>query len=69
MNHDVRAPEYKDDVRAPEYKEAERRTAPQQVVPTPQARAAVSGHKVRYVLVLGLAAAVVALLIVYLLYF
>jgi hypothetical protein len=60
------------DPRAPEYKEAERQAVPQQtsppVVPTPQARAGVTGHNVRYVLAFGIAAVVVAFLIVYLVY-
>jgi hypothetical protein len=41
------------DPRAPEYREAERKTAHQPVTPTPQARAGVTGHNVRYVLVFG----------------
>jgi hypothetical protein len=56
------------DPRAPEYKEAERKTAHQPVTPTPQARAGVTGHNVRYVLVFGLGAAVLAFLIIYLVY-
>jgi hypothetical protein len=62
------------DSRAPEYKEADQQTAPQQqtarsIVPTPQARAGVTGHNVRYVLAIGIAAAIVAFVIVYLIYF
>jgi Flp pilus assembly protein TadB len=63
------------DSRAPEYKEADQRTAPQQqqttrpVVPTPQARAGVTGHNVRYVLAIGIAAVIVAFVIVYMIYF
>jgi hypothetical protein len=56
------------DQRAPEYKEAKRQTAHQPVTPTPQARAGVTGHNVRYVLIFGLGAAVLAFLIVYLVY-
>jgi hypothetical protein len=56
------------DPRAPEYKEAERKTAHQPVTPTPQARAGATGHNVRYVLVFGLGAAVLAFLIIYLVY-
>ena len=63
------------DSRAPEYNEADRQTAPQQqttprpVVPTPQARAGVTGHNVRYVLAFGMVAVILAFLIVYLVYF
>jgi hypothetical protein len=39
------------------------------VVPTNQARQGVTGHNVRYVLGAGLAAVVVAFVIVYLIYF
>jgi hypothetical protein len=53
---------------APEYREAERKTAHQPVTPAPQARAGVTGHNVRYVLAFGLGAAVLAFLIVYLVY-
>jgi hypothetical protein len=56
------------DPRAPEYKEADRQTAQQPVVPAPRARAGVTGHNVRYVLALSIAAVVVAFLIVYLVY-
>jgi hypothetical protein len=53
------------DTRAPEYKEADRQTAQQPVVPAPRARQGVTGHNVRYVLGFGLAAVVVAFLIIY----
>lgn len=55
------------DTRAPEYKEADRQT-PQDVVPTPRARQAVTGHNVRYVLGFSIAAVIVAFVIVYLAY-
>jgi hypothetical protein len=57
------------DPRAPEYKEADRQSAEQPGVPAPRARAGVTGHNVRYVLGFGLAAVVIAFLIVYLIYF
>lgn len=57
------------DTRAPEYKEADRQTAQQPVVPAPRARQAVTGHNVRYVLAFGIAAIVVAFIVVYLVYF
>jgi hypothetical protein len=62
------------DTQAPEYKEADRRVPPRPaasppVVPAPRARQAVIGHNVRYVLGFGLAAIIVAFIIVYLLYF
>jgi hypothetical protein len=56
------------DTKAPEYKEAERRTANEPGIPTPQARAAVTGHNVRYVLAFGLVAVIAAFLIVFLIY-
>jgi hypothetical protein len=56
------------DTRAPEYKEADRQAAHQPVVPTPRARQGVTGHNVRYVLGFGLAAVVVAFVIVYIAY-
>ena len=56
------------DTRAPEYKEADRQAAQQPVVPTPRARQGVTGHNVRYVLGFGLAAVVVAFVIVYIAY-
>lgn len=64
------------DARAPEYKEADRKVAkelaqellPGPVVATPQARAGVTGHNVRYVLGFGIAAVVIAFVIVYLVY-
>jgi hypothetical protein len=58
--------------KAPEYKEAERQkpeapvAAP--IVPTPQARAGVTGHNARYVLGFGIAAVVIAFVIIYLIY-
>jgi hypothetical protein len=62
------------DAQAPEYKEADRRVPPRPaasppVVPAPRARQAVTGHNVRYVLGFGLAAIIIAFIIVYLLYF
>ena len=57
------------DTRAPEYKEADQRTAADPVMPAPRARQAVTGHNVRYVLGFGIAAIVVAFIIVYLVYF
>jgi hypothetical protein len=56
------------DTRAPEYKEADRKTAQQTVVPTARARQGVTGHNVRYVLGFGIAAIVVAFIIVYVIY-
>jgi hypothetical protein len=56
------------DERAPEYKEAERAT-PGEFVPASQARQGVTGHNVRYVLSFGIAAVVVAFVIVYLAFF
>jgi hypothetical protein len=57
------------DTRAPEYKEADRQTAQQPVVPTPRARQAVTGHNVRYVLGFGIAAVILAFVVVYITYF
>jgi hypothetical protein len=57
------------DTRAPEYKEADRSTAQQEVVPASRARQGVTGHNARYVLGFGLAAVIVAFVIVYLIYF
>jgi hypothetical protein len=58
------------DARALEYKEADRQAAKEPahgpVIATPRARAGVTGHNVRYVLVFGIAAVVVAFVIVYL---
>jgi hypothetical protein len=54
--------------RAPEYKNADRQTAQQPVVPAARARQVVTGHNVRYLLGFGLAAVVIAFLIVYLIY-
>jgi len=56
------------DTRAPEYKEADRQTATRTVVPAPRARAGVTGHNVRYVLGFGIAAVVIAFIVVYLMY-
>jgi hypothetical protein len=55
---------------APEYKEGIDRSdqLSQPAVPATQARAGVTGHNVRYVLAAGLAAAIVAFVIVYLVY-
>lgn len=55
------------DREAPEYKEADRRTG-QDRVSAERAHAGVTGHKVRYVLGFGLAAAIIAFAIVYLIY-
>jgi hypothetical protein len=57
------------DTRAPEYKDADRETAHQPVIPTSRARQGVTGHNVRYVLGFGIAAIVVAFVILYLVYF
>jgi len=65
MSADPQAPEYK------EYKEAADRSAGErkrQPIPALQARAAVTGHNVRYVLVFSVIAVVAAFLIVYLIY-
>ena len=59
------------DPQAPEYKEAADRSAGErkrQPIPALQARAAVTGHNVRYVLVFSVIAVVAAFLIVYLIY-
>jgi hypothetical protein len=56
------------DTRAPEYKDADRKTQSRAVVPTARARQGVTGHNVRYVLAFGIAAVVVAFVIVYLTY-
>jgi hypothetical protein len=45
------------------------RREPRTVVPTEQARQGVTGHNVRYVLGIGIAAAVVAFAVLYALYF
>jgi hypothetical protein len=55
------------DGEAPEYKEGDRRTS-QDRVSAERARAGVTGHKVRYVLGIGLAAAIIAFVVVYLIY-
>jgi hypothetical protein len=61
------------DTRAPEYKEVDQkldRTAAQQpTLPARRARQGVTGHNVRYVLGFGLAAIIVAFIIVYLIFF
>lgn len=54
--------------RAPEYDDANRQR-PQPPMPTTRARQGVTGHNVRYVLGFGIAAIVVAFLILYLVYF
>lgn len=56
------------DTRAPEYKEADRATAHEPVIPAQRARQGVTGHNVRYVLGFGMAAVVVAFVVVYLVY-
>jgi hypothetical protein len=56
---------------APEYKEGINQgvnRSNQPVVPATQARAGVTGHNVRYVLMAGLAAVIVAFVIVYLVF-
>jgi len=69
---DARAREY-DDKRAPEYKDADRQTRLQPegltVVPAARTRQAVIGHNARYVLVIGLAAAIGVFVALYLIYF
>ena len=57
------------ETRAPEYKEADRQMAGQPGIPAAEARQAVMGHNVRYVLGFGIAAVVIAFAIVYLVYF
>jgi uncharacterized oligopeptide transporter (OPT) family protein len=57
------------DTPAPEYKEADRKAPPQATVTAPRARQGVTGHNVRYVLIFGVAAVIVAFIIVYLFYF
>jgi hypothetical protein len=56
------------DRRAPEYQEADRRAGPQRPLPTVRARQGVTGHNVRYVLVFGIAAAIICFWIVYFVY-
>jgi hypothetical protein len=56
------------ETRAPEYKEADRRAGNQPIVPATRARQGVTGHNVRYVLGFGIAAVVVAFVIVYIIY-
>ena len=53
------------DTRAPEYKEADQNTAQNAVLPARRARQGVTGHNVRYVLVVSLLAVVVAFAITY----
>jgi hypothetical protein len=56
---------------APEYKEGvdqRPEVSNRPIVPATQARAGVTGHNVRYVLAAGLAAVIVAFVIVYLAY-
>jgi hypothetical protein len=53
---------------APEYDDAGRRTGNAQIS-TERARAGVTGHNVRYVLFVGLAAVIVGFAIVYLAFF
>ncbi len=67
MHNDARAPEYKDADRKIA-KELAKESLPEPVVATPQARAGVTGHNVRYVLGFGIAAVIVAFAIVYLAY-
>jgi hypothetical protein len=57
------------ETRAPEYGKAHDSTGSQAVVPAARARQAVIGHNVRYVLAFGLAAIVLAFIILYLIYF
>jgi hypothetical protein len=49
----------------PEQPQSEQRT----VVPTQQARQGVTGHNVRYVLGIGIAAVIVAFVVLYAIYF
>jgi hypothetical protein len=56
------------DTRAPEYREADRRTRPHGALPTVRARQGVTGHNVRYVLVFGIAGAIICFWIVYFVY-
>jgi hypothetical protein len=62
------------DPRAPEYKDADRKTAheplaaQEPVVPAVRARQGTTGHNVRYVLGFGLAAVVIAFVVVYVIY-
>jgi hypothetical protein len=60
--------DFNQDTRAPEYSEGQAPTARRPVIPATQARQGVTGHNVRYVLAFGLAAVIVAFLIVYLVY-
>ena len=63
-----REEDFKPDQIAPEYKEADRRSGPNQEN-TERARAGVTGHNVRYVLIFGLLAVIIVFAIVYLIYF
>jgi len=57
---------------APEYKEGLDRGVNRQdqpAVPATRARAGVTGHNVRYVLLAGIAAVIVAFVIIYLIFF
>jgi hypothetical protein len=55
------------DTRSPEYKEADQ--ASTTAVPAVRARQGVVGHNVRFVLGFGLAAIIIAFLVIYLIYF
>jgi hypothetical protein len=57
------------DTRAPEFKDADQKSSAQSATSTVRARQAVTGHNVRYVLGFGLAAVVIAFLVVYLIFF
>ena len=57
------------DRRSPEYKEADQKAALRDGMSSVRARQGVVGHNVRYVLGFGLAAIIVAFIIVYLVYF
>jgi len=48
---------------------AQYQAEPRTVVPTQKARQGVTGHNVRYVLGIGLAAAIVAFAVLYVIYF
>jgi hypothetical protein len=56
------------DPRAPEYQEADRRAGLRGALPPVRARQGVTGHGVRYVLVFGIAAAIICFWIVYFVY-
>jgi len=57
------------DTRAPEYKEVDQKAVQHPALPARRARQGVTGHNVRYVLGFGLAAIIVAFIIVYLIFF